>query len=188
MKTHSITSTKQRLLDIAVLILVEKGASELTLERVAERSGISKGGLFHHYASKEKLMLDVAEHVAIAFTQVTERRAQCDPVTFGRSARAYLNTVFDDAPQHAHNPHAVIGHCGAWVNDAMAPIRQHASDWLDCDHADHSEPLGALVVRLAVDGLWLSDQYNIYAMNDGLRAELRDFLVTMTLPRQTISR
>ena len=187
MKTQRITTTKQRLLEIAVLILAENGASELTLERVAERSGISKGGLFHHYASKEKLMLDVAEYVAVAFTQITERRANSDPITYGRSSRAYLNTVFDDAPQHAHNPHAVIGHSGAWVNDAMTPVRQLSSHGLDSDHADHSEPLGALVVRLAADGLWLSDQYNIYALSDGLRAELRDFLVTMTLPRQTLT-
>jgi len=58
-------ATRQRLLDAAGDIAFEEGASSLSLDAVAARAGVSKGGLLYHFPSKNALLRAmVAEHVA----------------------------------------------------------------------------------------------------------------------------
>ena len=49
-------SSKEAILDAAEAVVLESGASHMTLDAVAERSGISKGGLLYNYPAKEALL------------------------------------------------------------------------------------------------------------------------------------
>jgi AcrR family transcriptional regulator len=49
-------SFKEAMLDAAEEIVVESGAAHLTLDAVAERSGVSKGGLMYHFPTKDALL------------------------------------------------------------------------------------------------------------------------------------
>ncbi len=48
---------RDRLLDSAEQLVATIGGANLTLEAVAEKAGVSKGGLLYHYRSKEALLL-----------------------------------------------------------------------------------------------------------------------------------
>ena len=48
--------SKDAILDAAEAIVVESGASRMTLDAVAERTGISKGGLMYSFPSKDALI------------------------------------------------------------------------------------------------------------------------------------
>jgi AcrR family transcriptional regulator len=50
------TSSYDLIVDAAEDVVVEAGASHMTLEAVAARAGVSKGGLLHHFPSKEALL------------------------------------------------------------------------------------------------------------------------------------
>jgi AcrR family transcriptional regulator len=43
-------------LEAAEAIVVDEGAARLTIDAVAERSGVSKGGVLYHFPSKEALL------------------------------------------------------------------------------------------------------------------------------------
>jgi len=47
---------RERLLDAAERVVVESGATHLTLDAVAKSAGVSKGGLLYHFPSKEALL------------------------------------------------------------------------------------------------------------------------------------
>ena len=47
------TSKRQLILESAAAIINEKGADYLTLDAVAQRAGISKGGLFYHFKRRK---------------------------------------------------------------------------------------------------------------------------------------
>lgn len=47
---------RDRLLDAAERVVVESGATHLTLDAVAKSAGVSKGGLLYHFPSKEALL------------------------------------------------------------------------------------------------------------------------------------
>jgi AcrR family transcriptional regulator len=50
------TTCRHVLLDAAEAVVSESGAARLTLDAVAERAGVSKGGLLYHFPSKEALL------------------------------------------------------------------------------------------------------------------------------------
>ncbi|EAE2866200.1 TetR family transcriptional regulator, partial [Listeria monocytogenes] len=52
---------KNNLLTAASEIVKEEGVVKLTLEAVAQRAGVSKGGLLYHYPSKEALIKGMVE-------------------------------------------------------------------------------------------------------------------------------
>lgn len=51
-----IRPARERLLDAAERVVVESGATHLTLDAVAKSAGVSKGGLLYHFPSKEALL------------------------------------------------------------------------------------------------------------------------------------
>ncbi|MDX9862333.1 MAG: TetR/AcrR family transcriptional regulator [Rhodospirillales bacterium] len=48
---------RQELLDAAAAVVAESGAGHLTLDAVAEKAGVSKGGLLYHFPNKESLLV-----------------------------------------------------------------------------------------------------------------------------------
>lgn len=55
--SEKAASTHQRILDHGLAIVSERGLAGVTLGLLAERSGLSKSGLFAHFRSKEELQI-----------------------------------------------------------------------------------------------------------------------------------
>lgn len=56
-------SCKALILDAAEHVVIDSGALRLTLDAVAERAGVSKGGLLYHFPSKEALLQAMLERL-----------------------------------------------------------------------------------------------------------------------------
>jgi AcrR family transcriptional regulator len=54
---------RQRLLDAAVELLVERGFAGTTTTLVSERAGVSRGAQLHHFPTKNDLVVAAVEHV-----------------------------------------------------------------------------------------------------------------------------
>ena len=54
---------RDELLDAAEEVLCDQGSAALTLAAVADRAGVSKGGLLYHYGSKEALIKGMVERL-----------------------------------------------------------------------------------------------------------------------------
>lgn len=59
--------TRATVLDAALAIASEDGLAGVTIGRLAERVGMSKSGLFAHFASKEKLDVEILKAAADRF-------------------------------------------------------------------------------------------------------------------------
>ena len=68
---------RDRLLDAAERVVVESGATHLTLDAVAKSAGVSKGGLLYHFPSKEALLEGMlSRHFQDVDAEVTKRLAR----------------------------------------------------------------------------------------------------------------
>jgi AcrR family transcriptional regulator len=56
-------ATIRKLLDAATAALIEVGYAEASVQEICKRAGVSHGGLFRHFATREALMVAVAEDV-----------------------------------------------------------------------------------------------------------------------------
>ncbi len=68
-------ATKTSILDEAVQVTSTVGFEALTIGRLAERTEMSKSGLFAHFRSKEQLQLQALDHAAAWFTDLVVRPA-----------------------------------------------------------------------------------------------------------------
>jgi AcrR family transcriptional regulator len=69
-------TTRKQLLDAAVKLIRQNGFGGLRTIEVADRAGVSRGALMHHFPSKHELVIAVLNYVnEITFTQ-SMRRAQ----------------------------------------------------------------------------------------------------------------
>ncbi len=55
--------TRRRLLDAAILSLIERGYANTTGSEIAERAGLSRGAQLYHFPTKEDLLTKAVEHL-----------------------------------------------------------------------------------------------------------------------------
>lgn len=58
-------ATRERLLDATIECLSERGYAHTTTIEVAERAGLSRGAMLHHYPARAELVAAAIEHLAM---------------------------------------------------------------------------------------------------------------------------
>lgn len=56
-ETPETKSTRERILDVALDLFIEKGYDKTSLREIAEPLGFSKAALYYHFASKEDILM-----------------------------------------------------------------------------------------------------------------------------------
>ncbi|MGJ9385646.1 TetR/AcrR family transcriptional regulator [Salipaludibacillus sp. CF4.18] len=158
-------SRKIDILNAASKIVGEKGIFNLTLEAVALEAGFSKGGLLYHYPSKEALVKGMVEHLASNYREKIELSATEDPVERGKWTRAYVNVTFTQSYKNK-NVNSVLLAAKAVDAKLLDPIRELYKEWQDKLENDGIDPTKATIIRLASDGIWLSELFDIEPLDD----------------------
>ncbi len=142
-------ATRDALLGAAVALVAERGIEATTLSDVAERAGVSKGALTHHYESKEALLdavLDrAASHLERALTAAWDptappfprlRKALAALVAAGEERAPELRALVAFAAQGAHD-----AHLGAHVRRRVEAVERVFADGLSLTLAElHAQP------------------------------------------------
>lgn len=90
-----IRPARDRLLDAAERVVVESGATHLTLDAVAKSAGVSKGGLLYHFPSKGALLEGMlARHFQDVDAEVAKRLASRSRKASRRSRKASNGDMF----------------------------------------------------------------------------------------------
>jgi len=81
---------RRALLDQAARITLEQGLSKVTFQAVADAVGVTKGGVMHHFSTKNALVLEVFNDAMAKFEAEVNAAMADDPVKYGSFTRAYL--------------------------------------------------------------------------------------------------
>ncbi|MDX2163441.1 MAG: TetR family transcriptional regulator [bacterium] len=153
-KQAAAALTRGRLIDAALSIL-EGGVQHLTLDAVAKKAAVSKGGLLHHFPSKEALIEAVIRHLLGLFNACVQQQydSDPDPNPRGRWLRAYARASFTDfdIPMQALATLVPFVHEHPPLNDA---ITQDAAVWSERLENDGVSPVRAAIIRMACDEYW----------------------------------
>ncbi len=171
--------TRAKLLDAAATVVRRDGVSAMTLARVAEEAGVSKGGLLHHFASKEELLTGLLEQtLADADAGLTELTGES--VERGAFARAYLEYVRRPDEHQADAATAVFAAAAAGDGE-LGPAADVFDAWQTrLMHGDGLDPALGLLARIVGDGLWLIDLFGLARPSEADRAAVLDLVVRLT--------
>ncbi|NIF67192.1 TetR/AcrR family transcriptional regulator, partial [Burkholderia sp. Cy-647] len=173
---------RAQLLQAAAEIATELGVQAVTLDAVAERAGVSKGGLQYHFRSKQALFDALFGQTLERFEQTMQAHLASDPHPPGANARAYLHAAMNEtSPAASTNLLRVL--VSSMMTDPEArerwaqPMREIARP----DPLPLEQAARLMICRLAADGLWISELLGYQNLPSGLRDEIVRQLETMTL-------
>lgn len=176
MKQKDISSTtKTTILDAAAKVVLEQGVGALTLDAAALEAGVSKGGLLYHFPSKNKLIEGMIERLVAEFDSMLEvELARSD----GNWLPAYIRASFQSNPKLDRMGSALFA---AVANDPelLQPLRAHYVKWQEKVTATAASAEIGAVIRMAIDGLWISDLLDFAPPSPATRKKMLNALLQL---------
>jgi AcrR family transcriptional regulator len=171
--------TRARLLHAAVEAMQRSGPASMTLDQVARQAGVSKGGLLHHFPSKEALFEALVRRLFDEFAASVESHLAQEPPGSGRLLRAYIHANLDDTQERSLEFAAPL--LAAMVDQPAlaAMIRDDTRAWQARLADDGLPPARVSVIRMAADAYWADRLLGVAPQGDALAA-IRDELVALT--------
>lgn len=160
--------TRDQLLQSALRILVD-GEGVLTLDAVAKRSGISKGGLIHHFPTREALVEGVVAEIIRQFTVLSAGEGDAAEIGTPQETKAYVDASLEPGMREAAADMArgLIRLFGSDFRKRPAfldPWRKLFASRLDQfrEASDLDGFAKAAIVTLAVECFLLIDVFSLY--------------------------
>ena len=145
-------TSRERILDAFESILIDDGERAATLEAVASRAEVSKGGLLYHFGSKDAMIDGLIDRLS---ARVNEDVAQIRAAEEGPIAYLLRTSVTSQSPfdrtimaclSLAHSAHDEVRSALRGMQDAwFAVVRENVDD-----------PVLARVITLVSDGLYFN--------------------------------
>lgn len=172
--------TRDSVLDAAARVIARQGISAFTIEAVAQEAGITKGGVLHHFPSKESLMNGLIDQVIGTFNTRLSEELNAEPAEHpGRWLRAYIRTVFS---VHYDNKNLMPALAAALNADhqLLERIRCNYKKSQQAAVQDGIDPVQATIIRLAVDGIVFSRALNLEVLDQETSRKVYDELLRLT--------
>jgi len=177
MKQKDISSaTKIAILDAASKVILGKGVEALTIDAVAQEAGISKGGLFYHFPSKKNLIEGMINRLISEIDSVLEKELV---KSAGDFLPAYIRASFVANPEWTKLSCALIA---AVANDPdlLIPLQKRFVEMQNKITEASTSPEIGTIIRLALDGMWISDLFGFAPPTPELREKMLIALLEIT--------
>jgi AcrR family transcriptional regulator len=147
------TKTRAQILAAAAELAKEKGAAHISIEAIAQRAGLSKGGLLYHFPKKDALIQALVEqHLAEVEAELAGAEATNGHHRSNAVARAFVGVSQNALCQHkeklnglllafAENPHL------------LDPLRAHQRRVVERIRATAADRDLSLIAMLVIAGI-----------------------------------
>jgi AcrR family transcriptional regulator len=152
-KGHKESGARERILAAAAELVREVGPGHLTLEAVAERASLSKGGLLYHFPSKDALLQGMVERmieeVAAQKLALRDSFGCCQNVEARVGIAAALKTRCGAMREVANGMLAAAAENPA----LLEPVRRVLDEEWKKLKETSEDPAAAMIAWLAIEGL-----------------------------------
>lgn len=176
MGRHSSIS-RDALLDAAEAVVLEMGATKLTFDAVAERAGVSKGGLLYSFPTKEALLQGMVARLCDRF-EAAQNALRKEGNTATDNLKAYILATFAEDANTRSVSAALLA---AVANDPqlLAPVHEHQQRDM-AELLEHSPQFPrAAVAWLATIGLWFLEILEASPLNGDQRQQVMEELLRL---------
>lgn len=172
--------TRSKILKAATDVVLSDGILHLTIEAAAVQAGVSKGGLLYHFPSKDALVAGMVKYIMQNYIDNIEQNAEQDILQYGKWTRSFIKGTFEQSNPDKHMDAALMA--AATINpDLLKPIQDAYKQWQDHIEDDNGlDPINATIFRLAVDGLWFSEIFDLAPLEDDHRQRVLERLIQLT--------
>lgn len=164
---------KEELLTKAAKIIYEEGIQKLTIDYLAQKSNITKGGVLYHFENKQNLLLQMNKMAIKKFEDILNHYISnlSGPALFTR-AYAYATLDFFNKPETALLPAVFIS--SLEDEKSFELWAKTSKDWAKKFKSDGGDPNENLKLQLICDGIWFS---MLYATDDLLDEQIETLVL-----------
>jgi AcrR family transcriptional regulator len=176
---HPGENAREVILDAAEDLVLEVGAGHLTLDLVAKRSGVSKGGFLYHFPNKEALLRAMLDRRVIRIEENRRRKRACSGGQPVSAVAAYILSSLEEDPKSqklsvallaasAHNPQLLLPYRGEFKK----LLEEFVEEGLDFRWA--------AIVVLAVNGLKIMDLLSLAPFGSEELSDIIEGIITLS--------
>jgi AcrR family transcriptional regulator len=186
MSPRVYSSARDRILDAAERLIRARGAGQLSVEAVAQEAEVSKGGFFHHFASKDELLVALLDRLIAQVGVMLQARAAQDPEPRGALLRAQVSLAFDLGKDAFEQFISLIL---AFLQLATAqPALLKRSQQINAETIARDEAQGiptgnAIAIQFALDGYGLAKGIGSAHLTPKQEAAFREVLMSLGQPQ-----
>jgi AcrR family transcriptional regulator len=174
--------SKSKILAAALQLLEHDGARAISLDKVATAAGVSKGGLMHHFKSKQDLFLGLIDLVIARMKERLDDLVAQEPEGEpGRFTRAYIRcNLLTIQSGEAESMRGLLEMLLV-VPTLVEKRRGEIQEMHERQNADGLDPIHSMMLASASDGCWMDvilgfmkpDDPRIVAIHEHLLAQTR---------------
>ncbi|GAJ97695.1 TetR/AcrR family transcriptional regulator [Geomicrobium sp. JCM 19055] len=159
-----------RIFEATTRVINELGINQFTLDKVAERAGVSKGGLLYRFPSKERLLKGWSHYVLALFTTLVEEEEEKS----NSFATAYLQATLRSLESAEMKTFMTVS--------GYQAEEQFYEGWKEfyaqtiVKMQEETSPELASIIQLTCDGLWLQDAFQFESSSRAQAKKLVSYL------------
>lgn len=174
------SNSREKILDAAADVAAEAGPGSLSLEAVALRAGVSKGGLLYNFPTKAKLMQGLVERYLNEFEKALEAAR-----TTGANDESLLSTYIRLAAKECEETKP----SASWIFSAIAedpdfltPIKAFRQALFQRLKAETPDKNALLVCYLAIEGMRSMNLFDSHILSEEERGAFVKSLLSVAQP------
>ena len=155
-------SLKETLLDTAQHLMQTKGFTATTVDEICEKAGISKGGFFHHFKSKEDLAQQTLDYFIGTIQSITEQAhfmKRTDPI---QRVYGYIDFIVKMSKHPVFRNGCLLGSFSQELADTNPRIREqcsnHFTNWVNMFKADIEKARAQIKPKAVFNAKGLAEQ------------------------------
>ena len=180
-KNRPASQTRETIFEACSQILKRDGLINLTLQAVASESGISKGGLLYHFATKKDLIEALFEYHNNIFEERLLELVSAEGESPGAYLRAYAKASVEQMadPENA-KLYASLFAAEEKYASAHKLMRQKYIEWQKKINQCGLDSDWAMLLRFAVDGLWFAEMHRYAPPTSEHRDKIAEMILKLT--------
>jgi len=170
-------ASKQLILHIAAEIGATAGWHQVTFQAISDQTGLSKGGIIHHFRNKEELLEELVHQSLVELTEWTieEKRASGNDI----APLAFLRFVIKKSSDLHYRRTMKVILQAALIN------KHYKKMWAEW-YTNHiggvsvaDLDINSLIIILVADGLWYADNLGLYGINNEKKKQIVNKLLNL---------
>ncbi|OPY70351.1 MAG: HTH-type transcriptional regulator BetI [Syntrophorhabdaceae bacterium PtaU1.Bin034] len=179
MGRHS-DSAREKIIDAAEEVVIERGARHLTFDAVAAKSGISRGGLLYHFRDKEALLKGMLDRLIERSKERRRKKSAELPEGIEREAVAHVLSFMEEDDEKAKKAcETALFASAAHDPSLLEPAKREYRVLIDDLTRDGLRFERAAVVALATNGLRLLELLLISPFDKEERSRIIEEMISL---------
>jgi AcrR family transcriptional regulator len=165
----SRVETKKIILQNAMEIIQDHGIKNLTLEKVAKKSKISKGGLLYHFPTKESIINEIIANMLSKFE--AKLRNSMEVNQSQDWSLNYLKSTFEDLHENQFQSSGLILALAEQITQ-MELLRKKYKEWDKQMSTNKSKSVNSIILRYAAEGIWFCETFGLSKLSQKEKKKL----------------